>query len=156
MEKAYDKLEWEFIKVILTKKGFHLKWIDWVMECITTVSYSILINDSPEGKIQLTRGIRKGDPLSPYIFILCVEFLGRELAKHSENPRNHLGIPSHQNGPKIHFLMFADDYVIFAKASHIACNNINKILHNFCALTGQLVNFHKSAIQVSNNIQGAS
>ena len=93
------------------------------MECIIIVSYSILINGSLEGKIQSTRDIRQGDPLFPYIFILCVEFLGRELSKHSENLKNHLAIPSHRNGPKIPFVMFADNYVIFAKASHIACND---------------------------------
>ena len=78
MEKAYDRLEWDFIKSILTRLGFHPKWIDWVMECISIVSYYELINGSLEGKIYPSRGIKRGDLLSPYIFILYVEFLGRE------------------------------------------------------------------------------
>ena len=156
MEKAYDRLEWEFIKAILTRLGFHPKWIGWVMECISTVSYSVLINGSPEGNIYPSRGIRQGDPLSPYIFIICVEFLGRELVKQAKNPKNHIGIPSHHSGPKIPFLMFAYDCIIFAKASQNACNNINRILKKFCALSGQLVNFRKSTIQISNNIQGTT
>ena len=80
------------------------------MKCISTVSYSVLINDgSLEGKIYPSRGIRQGDLLSPYIFILCVEFLSRELVKQTNNPKNQIGIPTHRSGPKILFLMFVDD-----------------------------------------------
>ena len=61
--------------------------------------------------------------------------------KHVENTKNHQGIPTHRNGPVIHFLRFADDYIIFEKTSQNASNNINGILQNFCALFGQLVNF---------------
>ena len=131
MEKTYDRFEWDFIKVSLTKLGFHPKWISWVIECISTVSYSILINNSLEGKFMPSRGIRQGDPLSSYIFILYVEFLGRELVKHAENPKNYLGIPTHENGPRIPFLMFADDRIIFAKASQNACNHINRFYISF-------------------------
>ena len=76
--------------------------------------------------------------------------------KQAENLKNHIGIPTHRSGPKIPFLMFADDCIIFAKASQNACNNINRILQKFCALSGQLVNFRKSIIQISNNIQGTT
>ena len=68
------------------------------------------------------------------------------------NPKNHFEIQTHRNGPKIPFLMFADDYIIFAKASPKACI---KVLQDFCALFGQLVNLHKSSVQISNNVQGA-
>ena len=156
MEKVYDRLEWEFIEAILTRLGFHSKWIGWVMEYISTMSYYVLINGSPKGKIYPSRGIRQGDLLSPYIFIICVEFLGRESVKQVEKPKNHIGIPTHRSGPKVPFLMFVDDCIIFAKASQNACNNINRILQNFCALSGQLVNFRKSIIQISNNIQGTT
>ena len=57
------------------------------MECICIVSYSFLINGNFEGKIRPSRGIRQEDPLSSYIFILCVEFLSRESVRHSENPK---------------------------------------------------------------------
>ena len=76
--------------------------------------------------------------------------------KQAKNPKNHIGIPTHHNGPRIPFLVFANDCIIFTKASQNACNNINRILQNFCALSGQLVNFHKSTIQISNNIQGTA
>ena len=65
------------------------------MECISIVSYFLLINDNSEGKIQPSRGIRQEDPLSYYIFIIWIEFLGRELVKLSENPKNNFGIQTH-------------------------------------------------------------
>lgn len=77
MDKAYDKQEWEFIKVIFAKLGFHSRWIRWVRECIFNVIYSLLINDSSKDKNQPSKVIKQGDPPSPYIFINWVKFLGR-------------------------------------------------------------------------------
>ena len=76
--------------------------------------------------------------------------------KQAENPKNHLGISTPRSGPIIHFLVFADGCIIFAKASQNVCNNINRIIQKFCALSRQLVNFHKSMVQFSNNMKGAT
>lgn len=75
MSKAYDKIEWEFIRLVLERMGIHPCWIKWVMQCVTTVTFSILINGAARGAIIPYRGIRQGDPLSPYLFILCSEVL---------------------------------------------------------------------------------
>ena len=75
MSKAYDRLEWGFLKKIMEKMGFHPTWIGWIMKCIQKVIYSILVNGEPKGRIIPTRGIRQGDPLSPYLFLLCSEGL---------------------------------------------------------------------------------
>ena len=71
MSKAYDKLEWVFLQRIMEKMGFHATWIDWIMECISSMTYSILVNGESKGHITPTRGICQGDPLSPYLFLLC-------------------------------------------------------------------------------------
>ena len=81
MEKAYDILEWDFIQKRLELYGFQATWIKWVMECITSVSYSLLINNEPTGFIKPSRGIRKRDQLSPYIFIICMEVLTNAMIK---------------------------------------------------------------------------
>ena len=75
MNKEYDRLEWIFLQKIMERMGFHSKWIGCIMKCIKSVSYSILVNGEPKCHIIPTRGIRQGDPLSPYLFLLCSEGL---------------------------------------------------------------------------------
>lgn len=85
MSKAYDRLEWDFIRLVLQSFGFHEKWDNWIMHCVSTVTYTFLINDSPRGKVKPQRGIRQGDPLLPYMFILCSEVLSGLCKKASED-----------------------------------------------------------------------
>jgi hypothetical protein len=77
MEKAFDRMEWDFLLTIMLKLGFHPTWVNWIRICVSTPSFSILINGSPFGKFTPSRGLRQGDPLSHFLFILGTEVLSR-------------------------------------------------------------------------------
>ncbi|XP_062151896.1 uncharacterized protein LOC133860275 [Alnus glutinosa] len=86
MSKAYDRVEWAFLKVAMVRMGFHVKSISLVMACVRFVTYSVIVNRNPVGLIRPTRGIRQGDPISPYLFLLCAENLSA-LLSHAEQKR---------------------------------------------------------------------
>ena len=81
VEKAFDHVNWRFLMQLLEKGGFSAKWRQWIFFCISTVRFSILINGFPCGFFESSRGLRQSDPLSPLLFVLVMEALGRMLDK---------------------------------------------------------------------------
>ena len=153
MEKAYDKLNWNFIEAILTKFGFHKTWIKWTMACIRNASFSVLVNNVPGKPFSPSRGIRQGDPLSPYIFVIAMEYLARKLQAESLKPKSDIGIKLVPRSTSIPFLSFADDTLILAKANYKKISTIKEILNEFAEKSGLNINFGKSSIQFSKNIE---
>ena len=85
VSKEYDRVEWGYLRGIMLKLGLDHRWVNLAMETVTTTSYSILINGEPKGFITPSRGIKQGDPLSPYLYLLCVEGLSALLRKAEES-----------------------------------------------------------------------
>jgi hypothetical protein len=75
MTKAYDRVEWNYLKGVLLKLGFNDRWVEMVMRFVTSVKYAVKVNGELTESFKPTTGIRKGDPISPYLFLLCAEGL---------------------------------------------------------------------------------
>lgn len=121
-------------------------------ECITTTSFSVLVNNILGDKFSPSRGIRQGGPLSPYIFILCAKILARQLQTALEDKQSGIGIQACRGAENIPFLTFADDTMIFAKATNNSCGLVKNIISKYYNMLGQKVNFQKSTFQCSKNI----
>ena len=118
------------------------------MSCIKSVSYTFLVNGSPQGAVNPSRGIRQGDPLSPYIFILCTEVLCA-LCDKALLDGTLYGVRVSRASPAINHLLFADDTMFFCKSNPTSVNTLLNILQRYEALSGQRINFAKSAITFS-------
>ncbi|XP_074283423.1 uncharacterized protein LOC141607973 [Silene latifolia] len=148
MGKAYDRLDWNFIQLTLICMGFPTHLITLIMATITTVSYEILINGAPTASFTPKCGIRQGDPLSPYIFVMCTEFLSLNLLK-SESVGTLKGISVSRSSMPISHLLFADDSIFFIKGDKQGCCSLDKILKKYCLASGQCINHSKSALLIS-------
>ena len=80
-EKAYDMLDWNFLDFVMEKKGFDTKWRKWVKGCLSSVSFSVIINGKERKHFSSSRGIRQGDPLSPFLFILVADAMSRRIQR---------------------------------------------------------------------------
>lgn len=104
VSKAYNRVNWRFLENQMYQMGFSKKWIDWIMLCVSTVSYSINFNGSQVGPITLVRGLRQDDPLSPYLFLLCVEGLIRAI-NNSASEGKIKGCKIHRQAPAVTHLL---------------------------------------------------
>ena len=115
ISKAYNRVEWEFLEKIMLRLGFPVQWVNLAMLTMRTASYSVIIDGESCGYINPSRGIKQGDLLSPYVFLLCVEGLLSLLRKATEN--HHVkGLLSCHGGVRISHHLFADNCLLFCKA----------------------------------------
>ena len=140
MSKAYDRVKWIWLEKIVNRLGFDEKWRNLVMQCVTTVTYSVRINGKPKGHIIPTRGIRQGNPLSPYLFLLCAEGLSSLIKKVVDDGVME-GLVIYQRrgggGARLSHLFFANDSLIFCKALIEECNSLQRILTIYEEASGQ-------------------
>ena len=150
INKAYDRVEWSFLREVMKRMGFNDKWVELVMECVSTMTYSLLINGEPMGNIKPSRGIRQGDPLSPYLFLLCSEGLHR-MTKNAADNGDIQGVSICPNGPKLTHLFFADDSLLFCRATTQECQKVLEILSSYERASGQKLNRDKTSLFFSKS-----
>ena len=125
--------------------GFHEKWIALVMMCVSTVAYSVLINGMPKGSITPTRGLRQGDPISPYLFLLCEMGLSTLLRKREMEGLLH-GVAVKRGAPTITHLFFANDSIIFSRVTREECDQVADVLSVYEMEWGQKLNEEKTTL----------
>ncbi|KAI5327143.1 hypothetical protein L3X38_026539 [Prunus dulcis] len=150
MAKTYDRAEWNFICKMMEKLGFHDELVKLVFECISTVSYSLIKHGAVEDNIIPQRGIIQGDPLSPYLFLICAKGFST-LLKHAELSGDIKGIEVARRAPSISHLFFADDSVLFLEATRHACRTLKRVFEIYEMAAGQKIDLAKSAIAFSPN-----
>lgn len=139
------------IRALLARMGFRHHWIKLVYHCISTASYCVLQDCKEIGPIHPKRGLRQGDPLSPYLFILLAEGLSAMLSNLESRGSIH-GISIARGAPKISHLFFVDDSFIFIKANQTESATMKQTLDIYGKASGQIINYHKSAVSFSTNV----
>ncbi|KAH7845388.1 hypothetical protein Vadar_001417 [Vaccinium darrowii] len=132
--KAYDNVRWEFLWDILESMNFHPKMIQWIQACVSTASYNLNINGEPTGHILGKKGLRQGDPLSSYLFVIIMEVLTCILKEKAKLPDFHFHWRCERT--KIINLCFADDLMIFCKGDLSSIKHIQASLIEFESLSG--------------------
>jgi ribonuclease HI len=150
MHKAYDRVEWGFLEKIMLKMGFDRAWVKLVMTCVSTVRYRVRINSEESDIFSPSRGLRQGDPLSAYLFLLCAEGLTGMISR-AEQQGELIGVRVCRDAPAITNLLFADDSLILMQADEGNASCLKRILDDYCKASGQLVSDAKSSIFFSPN-----
>ncbi|KAL0413621.1 UNVERIFIED_CONTAM: putative mitochondrial protein [Sesamum radiatum] len=151
ISKAYDKIEWSFLRVVLLKLGFPEQFVRLILLCVSSVSYSFIMSGSSFGTVTPQRGLRQGDPLSPYLFLLCTEAIS-SLLQGSEEKGHLKGVAICRRGLRISHLLFADDTLICCQGTETEATCIQQILDVYGRASGQEVNLQKSTVVFSKNV----
>jgi len=147
-EKAFDRISWPFMKSVMESRGFHQEFIDAVMTLYENTNSSVLVNGELGQQFDLSRSVRQGCPLAPFLFIVAFDALGFML----EDPRYGIKGFRLPNGKTVTDAEFADDATIYAQGTRKNLRRIKAVLDLFCLASGSKVNWEKSkAIWASRN-----
>ena len=148
IENAYDNVDWTFILTVMQNMGFGEKWIRWIKWCISTTSFSVLVNGTPTGFFQSSRGLRQGDPLSPYLFVIDMEVFSAFLKRVVEGGFLSGSRVKGRSEERvlISHVLFADDTLVFYKPSQDQLTYLSWLLIWFEAVSGLKINLKKSEL----------
>ncbi|KAL2905125.1 LINE-1 retrotransposable element ORF2 protein [Bienertia sinuspersici] len=144
LRKAYDTVEWDFVREMLLGLNFPIQFTDWVMECISTPMFSLVLNGTPHGFFKSKRGLRQGDPLSPLIFVLCMEYLSRTMRRMAEDKQFKFHLRC--KAMALSHLCFADDLILCCKGETYSIQKILKSFHHFSKVSGLIANNSKTEV----------
>lgn len=144
-QKAYNIVNWNYLLQMLDSFGHGPRWIRWMKECTESVRISILVNGSPTAEFCPQKGLRQGDPLSPFLFNVVAEGLNILLSRAKEL-RIIKGVAMGNSEVVVSHLQFADNTIIFCEAERAEIVAIKRILRCFEMVAGLKINFHKSMI----------
>lgn len=152
ISKAYDMVKWGFLDKVMRKMGFRDSWVDMTMECVRSPTFSFVINGEPRGKVYPSRGLIQGDPISPYLFLLCADVFSNMLIK-AANQGSNQGYKVCADAPPVSHLFFADDSLIFCKAEEGQVHAMLKIIKDYEYASGQRLNKQKTTVSYSKGVQ---
>ena len=145
-EKAYDSVDWSYLDTVMNKMAFPVLWRKWIKECVSTATASVLVNGSPTYEFPLQRGLRQGDPLSPFLFLLAAEGLNVLMNSVMENNLYKGYRVGSTNTAVVSHLQFADDTLLIGEKSWSNVRALRAVLTLFADMSGLKVNFSKSLL----------
>ncbi|XP_062073867.1 uncharacterized protein LOC133778057 [Humulus lupulus] len=145
LSKAYDTVDWCFLERLLIGYHFPIRFVQWVMVCLRGTSYVLMMNGRLQGGFKGVKGLRQGDPISPLLFVLIMEYLTRllQLGAHQQQEFRYHPLCK---GLKIINLCFADNLVVFCKANCGSVQMLKQVFEEFCNSTGLRANSSKSHV----------
>lgn len=153
-EKAYNSIDWSYLDDVMLKMGFPTLWRKWIKECIGTATTSVLVNGSPIDEFSLRRGLRQGDRLSPFLFLLAAEGFHVLMKSMTDIDLFHGYTVGRNDQVSVSHLQFADDTLILGDKSWANIRAMREVLLLFQDLSGLKVNFTKSLL-VRVNVPGS-
>nr|GEW08179.1 RNA-directed DNA polymerase, eukaryota, reverse transcriptase zinc-binding domain protein [Tanacetum cinerariifolium] len=145
IQKAYDTVSWNFMEKALLGFGFHSTMINWIMQCITSSKFSLCLNGESHGYFKGGRGLRQGDPISPYLFTLVMEVFNLIMKKNID-ASNDFGYHFGCKELKLSHICFADDLLVLCKGNKESILVIKQSLEEFGQMSGLTANLGKSII----------
>lgn len=129
----------------MEKCDFNVQWRKWIMDCMSSVSYRDMVNGSPRNSSFPSKGLKQGDPISPFLFLLCTKGLSTMMAA-KQRQGLILGIKIKSSSLAISYLLFVDDYYVFSEVCMAEINSIIETLSDFGLASGQIINHDKSEL----------
>jgi len=151
-KKAYERVDWDFLHLTLKDFGFPPPTIKLIMKCTMSTTLSLKWNGKKLDNFAPSRGLRQGDPMSPYLFVLCMEKLSLLIQQKVQDSSTWVPVKIAQNAPSISHLFFVGDCLLFTEAKSSQIRLVMEVLEAFCGASGLKVNVHKTHIMTSKHV----